>query len=137
MCLALYISSDSSIPTIRIINDKIGFYIRGLETHENYVFQNFSKKLAYYIGSAEGCSCNFLMDGVYPDMEEFLEVRETYYLLSNFLGEKVESKELEIYFCWIGQEGTKPTEYHRIATSDISKTDFAFEEGHFYTVNNF
>ena len=136
MCLAIYISSDNSIPVVNLFKDKIGFYIRELEKHENYVFQNFSKRLAYYLGS-EGCSYGFSMDGIYPDMEEFVDVRETYHLFSNFLREKVESKELEIYACWVGKESAKPTEYHRIKTSEIAKTDFAFEEGCFYSVDNF
>lgn len=136
MCLAIYISSDNPIPLVNLFNNKIGFYIRELKNHENCVFQNFSKRLAYYLGS-EGCSCGFLLDGIYPDMEKFIDVVETYDLLSNFLREKVQSNELEIYACWTGNEDAKPAEYHRIKTSDIAKIDFAFEEGHFYSIDNF
>lgn len=133
MCLVVYLASDTPIPPMNLVFGKIGFSIRQLQMNENYVFQNFSKRLAYYIGSAEGCGCGFMMDGVYPDMEEWLDARETYDQLSEFLRRNVKDTEFEIYACRTGQEGSKPTKYHQIKTADISKTDFEFEEGHFYT----
>ncbi len=134
MCLVVYISSNKPILITSVIEKSSGFHIRETEKYERSVHQHFSKRYIYYLGSAEGCGCAFMMDGVYPDIAEFYTVKESYRLLSDFLRGEIENEIIEIYACWIGEENDKPEVFEKISVADLINKDFGFEEGHFYTV---
>jgi len=134
MCLAVYVSTKNPLPITERVNDKIGFHIRETLNYQKEVYQHFSKTFVYYLGSAEGCGCGFLIDGVYPEMPEYQAVRSSYSLLSEFLQQELEDQDLEIYALWGGEENKKPEIYKKIKLSDLANEDFAFEENHFYTI---
>lgn len=137
MCLAIYLASDHPILLVNKIEGKVGFYLRELKENENFVYQNFTKRFVYFVATAEGCSCGFLMDGIYPDMPEFVEIRETYHIFSKFLQTNLKGETLEIFVCWIGEEAENPIKFETLTTSEISQTSFNFEENHFYTIEIF
>jgi hypothetical protein len=137
MCLAVYLASNNPLNLVNKVEGEISFYIRDLEESENFVYQNFTKRFVYYVGSSQECSCGFLMDGIYPDMPEFADIRETYHIFSIFLQNILKGEELEIYVCWGGEESEKPVKFNTLKAGDIGQTDFNFEERHFYTIERF
>lgn len=134
MCLAVYISSDSSLPIIEIIENSAGFSIREINKNESSVNRHFSKRFIDYVGSAQGCGCGFLADGVYPDTTEFHQLRKSYELLSSYLLRELGSECLELFVCWGGDEKEAPEKFLSGRISDISNEQFAFREKYFYNL---
>lgn len=137
MCLCIYLASNNVIPLINKIEDNVGFYLRELKEGENLAYQNFTKRFVYFVASAEDCSCGFLMDGIYPDMPEFVDIRENYHIFSKFLQDNLKSEKIEIFVCWAGDEAKKPVKFETLKASDIGQVSFSFEEKHFYTIEIF
>lgn len=135
MCLFIYLASNKPLDLVNKVERETGFYLRNLNENENSAYQNFTKRFVYFVASWEGCSCGFLMDGIYSDMPEFVEIRETYHLFSKFLQNNLQNNSLEIFVCWAGDEAEKPIKYETLRASEIGETSFSFEEKHFYKID--
>ncbi len=134
MCLVLYVGLNKSLEPVSKINGKVGFYISEIKDKTNYIFQNITKRFVYLVGSAEGCGCSFLMDGFYPDMEEWADIRETYSQLADYFENAAKGENLQLYYCWESEESGKPEKFHQIELTEMKKMDFSFKERHFYSV---
>ena len=119
MCMALYLATDKSIPTIDW-SPGSAIAVQELGLSEERVREQFTKPHVRYIGAHGGCSCGFAYDPTDPSSDSSLQsLAELRNLLERYLSDVDDA---ELFYCWEGDEGREP--YRRIdAVSEDFGTD--------------
>jgi hypothetical protein len=104
MCYALYLSTDKKQIIEKGIPKGMALYLRELtkDSEKEGLKLKFTKQNIYYIGSYEGCSCGFFVEGDDGKKDEALRV------LNLLIRQIIEDDEVEIYSCWEGTWGLQP-----------------------------
>ena len=133
MCLAVYIASNKSLPTIPWVKEKPAFYVEEVVNHETGVKQQFQYQYVYYAGSHEGCGCGFIKDG--EAGEELAQIEENYKRLSAYIKDaKNSGAKLQIFSCWEGDQTREPEYIEEVDEKTINECQFEFKEKALYHV---
>jgi hypothetical protein len=119
----LYIASDQPLPTIPWREEEPAFNVRTLEEWGagQGVLRNLRKPHVYYVGSDQGCSCGF--------QGRFAQAVDQRRKLRDYLARAVaHSGTIELYSCWVGDEGTEPEETAAISVEAIADPEFVLGE---------
>ncbi|HBC88136.1 MAG TPA: hypothetical protein DCZ94_14395 [Lentisphaeria bacterium] len=125
MCIAVYISSNQTVPVIEWDSNNPAFNIKNIAIDEHHgVEKQFSKKNIYYVGSHEGCGCGFIYDENNPEYQSDpidLETRKKNVMeLVNILKSLLnKSDQIELFICYEGRQGDKPLNQRKLSPDQL------------------
>lgn len=139
MCYALFIATEKPIQLISWNKQEPGFYIIDLSEREETVKTQFSKPNIYYAGSHQRCGCGFVYDNLSPDAKDAFtknelskqSVRDLVEFLNN---ELQKGNELELFFCWEGNENSEPRYNIEMMPTELIASRFPLKESTFVKI---
>lgn len=132
MCLAVYLASDASLPTIKWDESAPGFYLKAVAAGAS-ALRRFRYQHVYYAGSHEGCGCGFSKDG--RDDEELQLCQANYEKLGAAISNATKAgARLQLFTCWEGEQSLEPTSMGRVSPSQITAHGFEFQQLHLLDV---
>lgn len=153
-CPMYLVGSDVPLPTIEWKKRRQAFWASELASYERQALRQFSKKHVYFVGSHTGCCCGFVL-GAPPadDSWEYNRKRvkstwkqavlrnaaarrmESLNCLAQYLSEALSrSDEVELYYCWEGQEGEELASHRTMSLEDLIALDFELGEKELVTI---
>lgn len=155
--MMIYMATDKPVNEIPWNEDKPAFHVvsvneKGLphwgseeiSRVQNALKNIFKPKLHYYIGSSEGCGCNFAHatlqekdDSITPVDYGVVSKNQEQEILPFFEYLTELSRDLlyiEIYGRWAGDEGLSPLKITEIGLSEIDPKRFVFGEGELFKI---
>ncbi len=127
MCFMVYMASSEPLPLVKQEKSTPTFHTRLVSVRERIVRRQFSFPHVYYVGSYTGCGCGFLKDGEVG--EELLKTEAMYQDLAGFIGEAIsQGSEIELFSCWVGEQGAVPVKSTTITLEEMVKPEFEFQE---------
>ena len=141
MCMAIYISTDRSLPTIPYDEGNRKLNTEDITDNEKTLKNLFSKPNIKYVGSDQGCSCGFRHAIIHNDSWLDVVDDETPFDNSNHVNlvdlikkNTTDGKTVEILACWEGDQNEPILHQQTIKLSDILDKDFHFKERGLYFV---
>lgn len=127
--MMLYIASDQPVPQIRWNDSAPGFHVSE-EPPDSPVRKQSGLVHVFYAGAHGTCGCGSQL-GEYPDLEDddAPAKRRSLQQLADYLDCRLaESRELELFACWAGDEAAEPEHHRRISPLDLRVESFFFLE---------
>ena len=153
-CPQYFVASDVPLPTIDWKKHRQPFWARELTAYEHGVIRHLSKNHVYFVGSHTGCCCGFVY-GATPEDDSWTYNRkheksawkqavlrnaaarrkESLRRLADYLFEALKcTNEVELFYCWEGQEGEEPTRRRTTLLEELIAIDFALGEKELVTI---
>jgi len=133
MCMALYIATGQPIP-MSVWSRASAFFVDELTSKQYRVKTQFTKPSVGYIGvyGRWPCSCAFpsvLEDSTGAQGRQLIE--ELRALLAS---EVANDREVELFYCWMDDEGDEPEQYVETTPAEIASPSCPLDTGIFYRV---
>ena len=125
MCLGVYLASDVSLDLVPFRSSAPSFNVTDLEPFEASVRQILTREFVYSLGAHTQCGCGFMPDGDGAP-ERVAESRRE---LSTYVARAMSAGTVDLYTCWNGDAGTKPTQVLELSPDELQSQDHWLIEG--------
>jgi len=133
VCYALYMSSSLPLPLAAWDAAAPGFNVQTVQARERRVARQFSFDHLYYVGSRKGCGCGYAKEAEAGDVAR--QAQADYDGLAAYLRDGLKrGAEIELFFCWEGEEEELPESRQVLLPGDLERPDFRFTEKCFVQV---
>ena len=125
MCLGVYLASDISLDLIPFRGSAPRFNVTDLEPFETGVRRILTREFVYALGAHTQCGCGFMRD----DDGEPERVAKSRRELSAYVAAAMNNGAVELYTCWNGDAGAKPTKVLELSLDELQSQDHWLIEG--------
>jgi hypothetical protein len=125
MCLGVYLASDVSLDLIPFRESAPSFNVTELEPFEAGVRQILTREFVYAPGAHTKCGCGFRAES--DDKSE--RVAGSRRELSAYVADAMKNGGVELYTCWNGDAGAKPTRVLELSPEELQSRDDWLIEG--------